>query len=33
LNTFQANGSIDAPRVNAPIVEMMFSVVKPSVGR
>jgi hypothetical protein len=33
LNTFQMNGSIDAPRMNAPTVDTMLSGWNPSVGR
>jgi len=32
-NTFHTNGSTDAPNTNDPIVEIVFSVVNPSVGR
>jgi hypothetical protein len=33
LNTFHTNGIVEMPRMNAPIVETTFSVVKPSLGR
>ena len=33
LYTFQMNGSVDAPRMKAPTEEIMFQVVKPSLGR
>jgi hypothetical protein len=33
LNTFHINGSVDAPRTNAPIVEIVFRVVNPSLGK
>src|ERR1700712_2987217 len=29
-NTFQMNGSVDAPRINEPMVENVFRNVKPS---
>ena len=31
--TFQRKGSVDRPSRNAPIVEMVFKVVKPSLAR
>jgi hypothetical protein len=30
---FHRNGSVEMPRMNAPTVETMFSVVNPSEGR
>ncbi len=33
MKTFQMNGSVEAPRMYAPIVEIVFSVVKPSLAR
>jgi hypothetical protein len=33
FHTLYRNGNVDAPRTNEPIVEMVFSVVNPSVGR
>ncbi len=31
--TFQMNGMVEKPSTNAPMVETVFSVVKPSEGR
>jgi hypothetical protein len=31
--TFQMNGTVEAPRMKAPMVETVLSVVNPSVGR
>ena len=33
LYTFQRNGNVDAPRMKAPIVEIVFDVVNPSEAR
>lgn len=33
FNKFQTNGSIEAAKVKAPIVETIFCVWKPSVGK
>ena len=30
---FQRNGSMEAPRMNDPILDTTFNVVNPSVGR
>src|SRR5690606_12057754 len=33
FHTLYRNGSTEMPRMNAPTVEIMFSVVNPSIGR